>query len=83
MMRRFLFALTLASIASLPAHATVRASLDNQQVAAGDTVRLTLSHDGQTGSRPNLAPLKQDFDIVGTNTSSQVQIVNGKVSSTT
>jgi len=81
MMRRLLFALAL--IASLPAHATVRASLDNQQVAAGDTVRLTLTHDGQTGSRPNLAPLKQDFDIVGTNTSSQVQIANGKVSSAT
>jgi hypothetical protein len=83
MMRRLFLALTLTLVATLPAHATVRASLDSQQVAAGDTVRLTLSHDGQTGSRPNLAPLKQDFDIVGTNTSSQVQIANGKVSSTT
>ena len=83
MTRRLPLALTLALLASLPAHAGLRASVDNQQVATGDTVRLTLTHDGQTGSRPNLAPLKQDFDIVGTNTSSQVQIANGKVSSAT
>jgi len=83
MMRRFFLALSLTLLATLPAHAALRAWVDSQQVAAGDTVRLTLSHDGQTGSRPNLAPLKQDFDIVGTNTSSQVQIANGKVSSAT
>lgn len=83
MMRRLPLALSLALLASLPAYAGLRASVDNQQVATGDTVRLTLTHDGQTGSRPNLAPLKQDFDIVGTNTSSQVQIANGKVSSAT
>lgn len=83
MMRRFLLVLGIALAASLPAHAALRATLDNRQVAQGDTVQLTLTHDGQTGSRPNLAPLKQDFDIVGTSSSSQVQIVNGKVSSTT
>jgi hypothetical protein len=85
MMRRFLFALSLALAlaASLPAQAALRAWVDNQQVAQGDTVRLTLSHDGQTNTRPDLAPLRQDFDIVGTSTSSQVQIINGKVSSVT
>lgn len=83
MMRRFLLASSLALIASLPAHAALRATVDNQQVAPGDTVQLTLTHDGQSSSRPNLAPLKQDFDIVGTSTSSQVQIINGRVNSVT
>ena len=83
MMRRFLFLLSLSLAASLPAHAALRATVDNQQVAPGDTVQLTLTHDGQSSSRPNLAPLKQDFDIVGTSTSSQVQIINGKVNSVT
>jgi oxygen tolerance protein BatD len=83
MMPRFLFALVLSLAATLPAHAALRAWVDNPQVAPGETVRLTLAHDGQTNSRPDLAPLKQDFDIVGSSTSSQVQIVNGKVSSTT
>ena len=82
MMRRFLFVLALAMVAVLPAHAALRAWVDNPQVAPGETVRLTLAHDGQTNSRPDLGPLKQNFDIVGSSTSSQVQIVNGKVSST-
>lgn len=83
MMRRFPFLLSLALALSLPAHAALHATVDNQQVAPGDTVQLTLTHDGQTSSRPNLAPLKQDFDIVGTSSSSQVQIINGKVNSVT
>lgn len=83
MMRRFILVLMLSLAATLPARAALRAWVDNPQVAPGETVRLTLAHDGQTNSRPDLGPLKQDFDIVGSSTSSQVQIVNGKVSSTT
>jgi len=83
MMRRFLLLWVLSLAATLPVHAALRAWVDNPQVAPGETVRLTLAHDGQTNSRPDLGPLKQDFDVVGSSTSSQVQIVNGKVSSTT
>ena len=83
MMRRLILVLMLSLAAALPARAALRAWVDNPQVAPGETVRLTLAHDGQTNSRPDLGPLKQDFDIVGSSTSSQVQIVNGNVSSTT
>ena len=83
MMRRAILVLMLSLVATLPAHAALRAWVDNPQVGPGETVRLTLAHDGQTNSRPDLGPLKQDFDVVGSSTSSQVQIVNGKVSSTT
>jgi len=63
--------------------AEVRASVDNSQVRAGDTIQFTLSHDGQTGSKPDLTPLEQDFDVLATSRSSNVSIVNGSLSSQT
>ena len=83
---RLLYALCaslLLSAAGAEAGAAVRASVDNTQVAPGDTVELTLSHDGQTGSEPDLSPLKQDFDIVSRSSTRRAQIDNGKISSTT
>jgi len=75
--------LCIAAAATLPANAALRAWVDNPDVAPGDSVRLTLAHDGQTNTRPDLSPLKQDFDILGSSTSSNLQIINGQVSSTT
>lgn len=84
MTRWFRSALLLLLLAAGPhANAALRAWLDNTEVGRGDTVQLTLAHDGQTGSRPDLTALKQDFDVVGSSTSSNLQIANGKVSSTT
>jgi BatD DUF11 like domain len=88
MMRRFLqtlsalVALTLM-LAGSPANAALRAWVENTQIAAGDTAELTLAHDGQTSSQPDLTPLKQDFDIVGRSTSTRLQITNGSASATT
>lgn len=61
--------------------AGVRASLDNTQIGLGDTVQLTLARDGQTNSQPDLGPLKQDFDVLSVSRSSNVQIINGSMSS--
>jgi hypothetical protein len=88
MTRRFLNTLyALAPLmllaAGAPANAALRAWVDNTQVAPGDTIELTLAHDGQTSSQPDLTPLKQDFDIVGRSTSTRLQIANGKASATT
>jgi hypothetical protein len=83
MMRRFLYA-PLLLLAAIPhANAAVRAWVDNPQIIPGDTVELTLAHDGQTSSQPDLTPLRQDFDIVGRSTSTSLQIVNGRASATT
>jgi hypothetical protein len=87
-MRRFLQALrALLPLAllfvGLPANAALRAWVENTQVAAGDTVELTLARDGQTSSQPDLTPLKQDFDIVGRRSSTRLQIANGSASATT
>ncbi len=78
---RFLLLVLLGVVQS--ATAALHAWVDSPDVAAGEAVRLTLAHDGQTNSRPDLAPLKRDFDILGSSTSSNLQIVNGKASSTT
>jgi hypothetical protein len=84
MMRRLrLILLLVLATAWLPANATLRAWVDNPTIAPGDTVQLTLAHDGQTGTRPDLRPLKQDFDILGSSTSTSLQIVNGRASATT
>lgn len=80
--RLIVIALLFSSL-SLSAEAAVLASLDRSQVGAGEAVQLTLQHDGQTDSQPDLGALKQDFDIVGRSTGSSIQIVNGKMSAQT
>lgn len=65
------------------AQAAVRASLDSTQTTVGGSVQLTLQRDGQTDSQPDLAPLKQDFSVLSVDTSSNLQIINGRISSQT
>jgi len=79
---RILFALTVSTFA-LPALASVTATLDKSNVASGETVQLQLQHDGTTDSPPDLAPLRNDFDVLGSSSGSNVQIINGHVSSQT
>ena len=64
---------------SLPTAAAVTAQLDHDQIGPGETVQLTLQHDGQTDSQPDLGPLKQDFQIIGRSSGSNIQIINGKM----
>ncbi len=69
--------------ALVPAHAAIRAALDNARIGAGETVQLTLTYDGITTSEPDLSPLGRDFDILGTSTSTSVQIGTGGSSEST
>ncbi|OIR06581.1 hypothetical protein GALL_111860 [mine drainage metagenome] len=66
---------------SLPASAAINAWLDHDQVNQGESVQLTLQHDGQTSSQPDLSPIKQDFAIVEQSSGSKIQIINGKMNS--
>lgn len=63
-----------------PATAAVQAWLDRDRVAAGDSVELTLQHDGRASGEPDLTPLRRDFDILGKASGTTVQIVNGSMS---
>lgn len=72
-----------AFVAAGSAQAAVRAWLDTSQTTVGGSVQLTLQRDGQTSSQPDLAPLKQDFSVLSVGTSSNLQIINGSISSQT
>ncbi|HEY8907383.1 MAG TPA: BatD family protein, partial [Rhodoferax sp.] len=73
----------LAGVFSLPALATTTASLDRTQVALGDSVRLLLQTDANTDKQPDIGPLQQDFDVLGSSHGSSTQIINGHMSSQT
>jgi len=73
---RVLLMLLLACASTTQALANVRASLDTSQIAAGDTVQLTLEHEGRTSGQPDLSPLRKNFDILGTSSSTTVEILN-------
>jgi len=63
--------------------AGVTATLDRATIGEGDTVTLTIEARGQhaQGAQPDLSPLQKDFNILGTSTSQQMQIINGQMSS--
>jgi hypothetical protein len=65
------------------ARADIKASLDSPQITVGDTVQLTLEHDGGASGQPDLTPLQQDFDILGTSRSTMVELINGSASEKT
>jgi hypothetical protein len=77
----FLRAASLAGLILIAASAqcAVRATVDTTSVGADATLELMLEHDGQTSTEPDLSPLKQDFDVLSTSRSSNVQIVNGSM----
>lgn len=64
-----------------PIWAAFTASVDRTQLAAGESVQLTLQSDRSGSSDPDLAPLAKNFEILSRSTSSSLQIVNGSLSS--
>ena len=79
----FAFAL-IALVAIAPAHAdapSVRAWLDRDTMHMGETVTLNVEATGDTGGQPDFSALSGDFNLLGTQSSQQVSILNG--SSTT
>jgi hypothetical protein len=74
---------TPATRAALAATGAFEASVDPQIVDAGDPVRLTLRFHGDApGTRPDLSPLTRDFDVLGSQQSQRVSIVNGAIEQT-
>ena len=64
--------------------AAVQAWLQRDTVTVGETVTLRIESDAlQANQQPDLGPLKKDFEVLGTSTSSETQIVNGKRSDKT
>ena len=71
----------LVLLLAIPGHlyAAVSARLDRNTVYSGETVTLHITATGDDrGIQPDLAPLSRSFDVLGTGSSSQTQIINGK-----
>ena len=73
----------LSACLSAAALAGVRAQLDRNKVYEGDSVKLIIESDGRQSGEPDLATLNKDFKVLGTNTSTQVSIINGRRSDKT
>lgn len=80
--KRFLFFCTgmLATLCCAPAFAALQAQVDRNPVALNETFTLILQTGDSVSGDPDLGPLKRDFDVLGQNKSSSVQIVNGQIS---
>ena len=79
MIKKSLLILSLSLM--LPfANATIMANVDHADLELGQslTLSITLPNSGDT---PDLAPLKANFNIYGTSSSSQISIINGQRSS--
>jgi hypothetical protein len=81
------FALSILTLClSLPelAAQTIEASVDREQIARGETLVYTIRiFEQRQGMQLDLTPLTDDFDVLGTRTSSQVRSINGAVESWT
>ncbi|WP_395684099.1 BatD family protein [Dokdonella sp.] len=63
--------------------AGVRAWLDRDSMHLGETVTLNVEADGTAGGQPDFSALAADFNVLGTQSSQQVSIVNGTRSAKT
>jgi len=82
---RFLL-LPLFLIASLASgqDQQIEVSVDRSELARGETLTFTIRvFDQRQGMQLDLTPLTEDFDVLGTRTSSQIRSINGAVESWT
>ncbi len=59
------------------------ASIDRNQMRIGESVQLTVTLQGSADSEPDFTPLQRQFELVGKNKSSNIQIINGSMSRST
>ncbi len=63
--------------------AALTVQLEREQIAAGESVQLTVETDRQVAAWLDTRPLEKDFDILGNISGSRVNIVNGQVDAKT
>jgi hypothetical protein len=62
---------------------TLQASIDRDTISLQETFVLILRYNGQTTQNPDFVPLQKDFDILNTQQSNQMRIINGQMDSYT
>ena len=71
--------ITMAGVLQPALASGLRANVNSTHIGLGDSFQLVLSMDANSMSTtPDLTPLQQDFQILGTGRSSQTNIINGK-----
>jgi len=73
-------ALLALAVVAAPAlcQAAVQSELDRTTVAVNEPLTLSILSDApQSGAQPDLAPLRKDFSLLGSEASSETSIVNG------
>ncbi len=73
--------LTILLHASAASAAGIRASVDRKEARLGDHLRLTLTIEGSATATPVL-PALEEFDVYSQGQSTQMRIVNGRMSTT-
>jgi hypothetical protein len=68
---------------SLSLQAAVTATVNKNVLASGDTLQLRIQRDGSADGQPDISALKKDFDVLGSSRGSNVQIINGHMSTQT
>lgn len=73
-------AIILLFFAGFSAAQEIELTLDRDEIARGETATLTIRiYDQRQGMQLDLTPLTDQFDVLGTRTSSQIRSVNGAV----
>ena len=57
--------------------ASLTASVDRNQLGAGETLELRIKYDEQTSSDPDFSPLEKDFEVLSKNQQNQFSFTNG------
>lgn len=84
MMRSFLCGLFILLAFSASTRAdTLSASVDRDTISLQETLTLTLRFYAQTSDSPDLTLLQKDFDILNTQQSNQMRVINGDMESFT
>jgi len=63
--------------------ATLNAAVDRTAIEDGDIVQLTLEIEGRNSDRPDTTALERDFEVLGTSSITQMNLVNGSATSST
>ena len=83
--RIFVTLVILTLVCSIKINAQdLEVSVDRAELARGETLTYTIRiYEQRQGMQLDLTPLTEDFDVLGTRTSSQVRSINGQVESWT
>ena len=74
----FLSSLLISLLATTSKAQEITLTLDRNELARGETLTLTIRvYDQRQGMQLDLTPLTENFDVLGTRTSSQVRSING------